>query len=90
MLNTPLMYIVVIIILFWAIRNPTILLTINLIVIFIILDFESYFDVSGITASAVLNLKAGYVAAAIAGWGILIHQLIKARKKAAGIMEDQE
>lgn len=90
MLNTPLIYLVVIIVLLWAIRNPVILLILNLVVIFIILDFSSYFDTSGITASAIYDIIAIYVGAAVAGWGILIHILNKARKKALGLLDDQE
>lgn len=90
MLSTPLMYLLVITILLWVIRNPIILLILNLVVIFVIIDFESYFDMSGITASAVYDIIAVYVGVAVIGWGILIHQLIKARKKALGLLDDQE
>lgn len=89
-LYTPLITLLVIICLIWVIKNIWFIILLNLILIFIILGFSSYFDISGISQESINGIIGLYVSADIVGWGILIHLLIKARKKMISSMDEIE
>lgn len=88
MLFVPLLVAMVFLVIFWCIRETFTLLVFNFALIFIIVDFTSYFSMTDVTSDAQLHMIYLFVTVAIIGWTkTLYHLVINYRK---GLMLIQE